>query len=134
MRWRLALENDVILSPESTELLFAPLVSEGRFTSSSYSYGWAVFNAADGGTITGHSGATDASNSSLQYHAERRTLVVALSNVIDLAYRFPFEFEVFYAEQTVDAVLAAIVRGDFREYPSYARQFDVPGSYHNAHR
>ena len=56
LRFRRALEGDVLLSPESKKKAFTGHVAENESGTSHYGYGWAMWNEPDSGRVVAHNG------------------------------------------------------------------------------
>lgn len=55
-KWHVALTNDKILKPETRALQETPHVAENEERTSSYGYGWAIYNGAKANKIVSHNG------------------------------------------------------------------------------
>ncbi len=118
--WNVALENNLILSPESTKKLFTPHIKEDKDGKSYYGYGWAIENIPGHGKMISHDGAGDSHNGIfIKYGDANNTLVVVLSNRIDEKGLFR-KTETFYGIDTGRVLGSNILKNDFSELPDYA--------------
>lgn len=117
--WNTALENNLVLSEESTTKLFTPYIKEEKDGTSYYGYGWAIEELPKHGKKISHDGSGDSQNAILikyaQYH---NTLVIVLSNCIAGGL---FRKEIFYGIDTGIVLGENILKRDFTKLPSYAR-------------
>ena len=119
--WNVALENNLILSQESTKKLFTPHIKEDKDGKSYYGYGWAVENIPRQGKMISHDGAGDSHNGVfIKYGDANNTLVVVLSNRIDEKGLFR-KTETFYGIDTGRVLGSNILENDFSKLPEYAR-------------
>lgn len=117
--WHLALEENSMLSAESTEKLFTPYTDEDNNGESYYGYGWVIMDDPDFGQIIWHDGATDSQNAIFIHAVDHDLFVIVLTNRIDGGGIL--DEEVFYGSETGFFLGMSFLKGDYSEYPSFVK-------------
>lgn len=123
--WHQALSENLIISPESTELMFTPYIEEDSDGESYYGYGWGIIDIEDAGIghVIWHSGAADAHNSIMANLVDHNMQIIMLSNRIDSTQVADDLFlETIYASDTALALGTSLILNDFSTFPPYVEQ------------
>ena len=117
-RWHLALQQNSVLSTESTEKLFTPYIDEDNDGESFYGYGWVIMDEPGIGKIIWHDGGTDSQNAIFINAVDADTLVIALSNKIDGG---SMGDEIFYGTETGFFLGHSYLTNNFSKFPHYVQ-------------
>lgn len=80
--WHKALQNNLVLSAMSKELLETPYVAENETGSSHYAYGWATFKTKSGKKAVWHNGSNGIYFATFLRFTEDDIVIIVLSNTI----------------------------------------------------